>query len=76
MKIYENVWEKAFKEVEELLNEKKIVMLKKVFDMMSFGLKLAVESVENFFTARKELTKQENKFTFQRKNTEIENLGA
>ena len=31
---------------------------------------------ENFFMTRKELTKGENKFTLQRKSTELQSLGA
>ena len=49
--------------------------LKKVFDVLL--LKMGNEGSErkDFFTTRKELTKQENKLTLQRKNAEILNLG-
>ncbi len=49
----------------------KILILKKVFDMLALDWKKAVDRERNFFMTRKELTKQENKFTLQRKKAEI-----
>lgn len=66
----------AFWESKELSDQKQEIILNKVFAMLDLNLEKAIELRKNFFTTRKELTKQENKFTLQRKNTEIENLGA
>lgn len=60
----------AFWESKELSDEKQVIILNKVFDMLNLDLAKAIELRKKFFTTRKELTKQENKLTLQRKNTE------
>jgi hypothetical protein len=52
------------------------MILKKVFDVIDLDLMQMCCYVKNFFITRKQLTKQKNKFTLQRKNTEIDNLGV
>lgn len=71
-----NKIQKAWWESKEISDEKQVIILKKVFTMLDLTLEKALDLRKNFFTTRKELTKQENKLTLQRKNTEIENLGA
>ena len=63
-------------ESKEISDEKQVIILNKVFAMLDLNLEKALELRKNFFTTRKELTKQENKFTLQRKNTEIDNRGV
>jgi hypothetical protein len=60
----------AFWESKELSDQKQELILKKVFDMLDLNVEKAVQLRKDFFTTRKELTKQENNSTLQRKNTE------
>jgi hypothetical protein len=43
---------------------------KKVFDLLGWNMAKTVQKRKEFLTTRKQLTKQENKLTLQRKNTE------
>lgn len=67
-----NKIQKAWWESKEISDEKQVIILNKVFAMLDLNLEKALELRKNFFTTRKELTKQENKLTLQRKNTEAE----
>lgn len=65
-----NKFRLTFWETQELSDERQVFILKKVFDMLDLSLEKAIELRKDFFTTRKELTKEENKLTLQRKNTE------
>lgn len=62
-----NKIQKSWWESKELLDEKQVIILNKVFAMIDLNLEKAIELRKNFFTTRKQLTKQENKLTLQRK---------
>lgn len=61
----------VFWETQQISDEKQEIILNKVLDILDLDIEKAKKLKKDFFTERKELTKQENKFTLQRKNAEV-----